>query len=411
MAARKSSANVLAFVCLVLFFDAMGVALILPVLPDLIRELGGLSNDAAAKIAGYLLFTFAAAQFVCAPILGGLSDRFGRRPVLLLALLGFSLDYFVMAAAPTLAWLFIARLVSGVCGATFPAANACIVDITSPEHRARNFGLTGASFGLGFILGPAIGGVLGEYATRLPFVVAGVLTLAACIYGFFVLPETHPPDKRRKFQLTRANPLGSLVSVGRHPVVLAILASVFFLQLANQSYVSIWSFYTIEVARWSPLGIGLSAALWGFMLVLVQGVLTGPVVKRFGEVRPALFSLTIAVAAYVGLATAGGPQAIYVWIIVGGFSGFAFPAMQALMTKATAEDSQGELQGAIASSYSVSAIIGPLAMSQIFAAFTDARGVHFPGAGFACAALLISLAIIAFSVGARRANAARAATA
>ena len=401
MESKKSNGRILLFVCVVLFLDAVGFGLILPVLPDLIGELSNLPNSRAAEIAGYLLFTFAGMQFFFAPILGGLSDRYGRRPVLLLALLGFSIDYFVMAAAPTLTWLFVARMVSGFFGATYAAANACIVDISTDEERAKFFGMTGAAVGLGFVFGPAIGGVLGEYGTRLPFIADGVLTLITFIYGFFALPETLQPKNRRPFEAKRANPLGSLFSIRRYPVVLMIIGAVFFMQLANQSYASIWSFFTIEIADWSPLQIGLSVAFYGAMLALVQGGLTGPVVKRFGEVRPAVFSLGMGVVSFVGLAFATEGWHIYVWIFFGGFSAFAFPAMQSLMTRGTPSDAQGELQGAISSSYSLTAIIGPLFMSQLFGAYTRGEGAYFPGAPFIGATLLVILCLAVFSIAVR----------
>ena len=402
MTETKSSSNTLVFICLVLFFDSMGVGLILPVMPDLIDLLSGLPNSEAARISGYLLFTFAAMQFVAAPFLGGLSDRYGRRPVLLVALLGFSLDYFVMAAAPTLAWLYIARLVSGLFGGTYAAANASMVDITEPENRARNFGMLGASTGLGFIFGPVLGGLLGEYGARLPFIVSGILIMATCIYGYFTFPETLKPENRRDFELARANPFGSLISIARHREVLVVLAALFLIQLASQSYGSIWSFFTIEVVGWSPFGIGLSAAVYGAGLVIVQGFLTGPVVKRFGEIKAAYFSISIGIATYLGLAFAGGATSIYVWVIIGSLSGFVFPAMQALMTKRIPEDAQGELQGAIGSAYSLSAIIGPLAMTFLFGYFTSKSEVYFPGAAFIGASILVALALFVFAYGTRR---------
>ena len=400
---EKPSRDILIFVCLVMFFDAMGVGLILPVLPDLIKELSDVSNDRAAVIGGYLLFTFAAMQFLFAPILGGLSDRFGRRPVLLLALFGFSLDYFVMAAAPSLAFLFVARMISGLFGATYPAGNAAIVDISTPEDRAKFFGFTGAAVGLGFIMGPAIGGLIGEYGPRLPFILAGFLTLATCVYGYFKFPETLAPEKRRAFNWRRANPIGSLVKISAYPIVLAILGSIFLIQLANQSYVSIWSFYTIEVAEWSPFWIGLSAAFYGFMLVLVQGVLTGPVIQKYGEIKPTYFSLLIGIVSYTVLAFAWNGPIIYLGILIGGFSGFLFPATQALMTRRTPEDAQGELQGAISANFSIASIIGPLLMSQVFEQYTGADAAYvFPGAPFAIAVVLVLAALLVFSLAAQR---------
>lgn len=403
MADAKSHPRALIFLCAVLFLDAMSVGLVLPVMPGLIIELSSLPVSRAAEIGGYLLFTFAIMQFLFAPLLGALSDRFGRRPVILIALAGFSIDYFIMAVAPTLFWLFIARLASGLFGATYAAANAGIVDITSPEQRARNFGFAGASVGIGLIFGPAIGGLLGEYGTRAPFIAAGVITMIICIGGYFLLPETLKSENRRAFSWGRANPLGGLMAVARSRMVIAILAALFCMQLASQSYNSIWAFFTIEVAGWSPGAIGMSVAVYGVGMALVQGVLTGPVVKRIGEINAAYFSIFIGIIVYLGLAFADTGGTIYLWVIVGGLSGFAFPAMQALMSKNTPEDAQGELQGVVAASYSLTAIIGPLAMTQIFGAYTNGEGSYFPGAPFILAMVLIAACFIAFSIGVRAA--------
>ncbi len=384
-----SQRNVLTFVCLVIFLDALGIGLILPVTPDLIAQLTSLPNNRAAEVSGYLMFAFAGAQFFSAPILGGLSDHFGRRAILLLALLGFVANYSVMAAAPTLAWLFVARVISGVCGGTFPAANAALVDVTAPADRPRAFGLTGGALGLGFILGPPIGGLLGEYDYRLPFLAAGAFTFAVFAYGWFVFGETLPVERRRAFDWRRANPLGSVRSVAGYPVVFALLIANFCVQLSSQSYGTIWAFYTIEVVQWSKWAIGLSAGAYGFMVVLVQGGLTGPVVKRFGEWRALLFGLAMAGLSYLGFALVSGPVGIYAFIVVGGFAGFVFPAMQSLMTKGIPENAQGELQGALASSFCLAAIIGPVVMSHLFSAFTSGEGTHFPGAPFVAGFVLV----------------------
>ncbi len=387
-----SQRNVLVFVCLVIFLDALGLGLILPVTPDLIAQLTDLPNSGAAEVSGYLMFAFAGAQFFSAPILGGLSDHFGRRWILLLALFGFAVNYFLMAAAPTLAWLFVARVVSGVCGGTYPAANAALVDVTAPADRPRAFGLTGGALGLGFILGPPIGGLLGEYDYRLPFLAAGVFTFAVFIYGWFVFGETLPAERRREFDWRRANPLGSVRSVASYPAVFALLIANFCVQLSSQSYATIWAFYTIEVAQWSKWAIGVSAGVYGFMVVLVQGGLTGPVVKRFGEWRSLWFGLAMAGLSYLGFAFVTGPVGIYAFIVVGGFAGFVFPAMQSLMTKGVPENAQGELQGALASSFCLAAIIGPVVMSHLFSAFTSGAGAHFPGAPFLAGLALVMCA-------------------
>jgi DHA1 family tetracycline resistance protein-like MFS transporter len=400
--------NVLAFVCLILFLDALGVGLILPVTPDLITQLTDLPNARAAEITGYLMFAFAGAQFFFAPILGGLSDQYGRRPVLLLALGGFVVNYFLMAAAPTLFWLFVARVFSGLCGATIPTANASLVDVTPGPERGRAFGLTGAALGLGFIMGPPVGGLLGEVDYRLPFLAAGACTLAVLVYGYFTFGETLPAERQRTFDWKRANPLGSVLQVARYPFVLALLAAFFCVQLSSQAHTTIWAFYTIEVADWSKWAIGISAGFYGLMMVLVQGALTGPLIKRFGEWRALWLSLGAALLSYLGLAFATGPVGIYAAIVVGGFAGLFFPAIQTLMTRAIPENAQGELQGAVASSFCVAAIIGPIVMAHLFSSFVDGVGPRFPGAPFIAATALVLCAAAVLARWGRRHAAAQA---
>ena len=391
----QSQSKTLLFVCLVTFLDALGVGLILPVIPDLIRQLTNLPTASAAEISGYLMFAFAGMQFFVAPILGGLSDQYGRRPVMLLALFGFSINYFVMAAAPTLFWLFVARAFSGLCGATIPTANACIVDVTTPAERSKLFGLTGAALGLGFIMGPPVGGLLGEIDYRLPFLVAGCASLAVLVFGYFAFAETLPAERRRQFQWQRANPIGSVIQIARYPAVLSILIAFFFVQLASQSYGTIWAFYTMEVAHWSKWAVGVSAGAYGLLMVLMQGGLTGPVIKRFGEWRTLWFAIGAAIVSFSTLAFATGPSAIYAGIFVGSFAGFFFPAGQSLMTRGIPENAQGELQGALASSFCTAAIISPILMTRLFSAFTDGSGIHFPGVPFLAAAALMVCALLA----------------
>lgn len=396
-----SKHRILVFICSVMFLDAVGFGLIMPIMPDLIGELSDLSNSEAATVAGYLLFTFAAMQFVCAPILGGLSDRFGRRPVLLLALLGFALDYFVMAAASSLTWLFIARLISGLCGATFAAANACIVDISDKSERAKFFGFGGAAIGAGFVFGPVIGGLLGEYGTRLPFIAAGILTLCALLYGYFFFPETLKSENRRDFSIKRANPIGSLMSIARYPAVFMVLMALFCIQLANHSYSSIWAFYVTEVTAWGPFLIGVSVGFYGILMIGVQGGLVGPVINRIGEVRAIYIAGIVGLGSFGILAFAQSGWQIYAGIFVGAVSGFITPALQSLMTSRTPQDAQGELQGAIISLYSISTIISPLIMAKIFTAWTDPSGHYMPGAPFVLAAVLVAISLLTFRFGAR----------
>ncbi len=396
-APAKSKSNVIGFLCFVLFLDAVGFGLILPVMPDLVGQLARTDNSRAAEIAGYLLFTYAAIQFLCAPILGALSDRYGRKPVLVASLIGFGLDYFIMAIAPSMFFLFVARAVSGVFGATFAAASAAIVDAYPEAERAKYFGLAGAAIGLGYIFGPVIGGLLGEQNARLPFIAAGVFALIGAAYGALAFPETHPPDKRRAFDWRRANPLGSLISVARSRLVVTLLAALFCIQLSQQSYTTTWAFFTKEVAGWTAWPIGISTAFYGLLVVIAQGVLLPIAVKRFGEVRALWIGLASGICGYAVLAFAGGPVSIYAGILFAGFSFFAFPSLQALMTRATPADAQGELQGAVTSSYCLASIIGPLTMNPLFGAWSDTNGAYFPGAPFVFAAVLLasSFAILA----------------
>lgn len=402
MRGNPSKGRVLFFVCSVVFLDAVGFGLIMPIMPALLEDVAGLSISDGATIAGLLLTTFAIMQFIFAPILGGLSDRFGRRPVLLLALLGFSIDSFIMAWSPTLTWLFVARLVSGVFGATYAAGYACIVDVSEPEERAKLFGYAGAALGLGFIFGPALGGLLGEYWVRLPFIVAGGLIFLVFLVGYFIFPETLKEENRRGFSLARANPLGSLISIARYPAVLMVLAALFLVQLGNHSYTSIWSFYVTAVAGWGPFLIGLSVSVYGFGLAGVQGGLTGPVVSRFGEVRTIFFTMIVGLISFSILAVAQNGVHIYIAIAIGVFGGFMGPAMQSLMTERIPADSQGELQGAITSLYSLASIISPAAMAFIFTAQTDETGLYLPGAPFLLATALGVLAMVIFAIGAKR---------
>ncbi|MEO1553057.1 MAG: TCR/Tet family MFS transporter [Pseudomonadota bacterium] len=401
MANRSSKGRIIIFICVVVFFDAVGFGLLMPIMPDLLKQVANLDLSDGATIAGLLLTTFAIMQFVFAPILGGLSDRYGRRPVLLIALLGFAIDSFIMAWAPTLTWLFVARIISGIFGATYATCYASLTDISTPDERAKLFGFAGAALGLGFIFGPAIGGLLGEYWVRLPFIVSGGLILMVCIWGFFFYPETLDPKNRRPFSMARANPLGSLISIGRFPSVLIILAALFFIQLANHSYSSIWSFYVAAVAGWTPFLIGLSISVYGFGVAGVQGGLTGPAIAKFGEVKAVYFALAVGVASFLILGVAQNGVHIYIAIAIGAFAGFLSPALQALMTSRTPADSQGELQGAITSLYSLASIISPAVMAIIFTAFTDEKGIYLPGAPFFLATGLITLAMIVFAIGAR----------
>lgn len=397
-----SSRSVLALVAMIVFVDIAGLGLILPVMPRLIISLADVTIDRAAEIGGWLLFAYAVMQFLFAPVIGGLSDRFGRRPVLLLTLFALGIDYALMAWAPTLAWLFLGRIISGIMGATFTAANSCIADIIPPAERGRAFGALGGAGAAGFVLGPGIGGLLGGLGDRVPFIAASGVALTGALIGWFVLKETLLLEHRRAFSIMRANPVGSIVQMARIPLVIGCLVAILFMQLAAQSQLSVWSFQGIARYGWSPLVIGITIALFGVMLAGAQGFAVGPLVKRFGARRVAVVGLSSGVPSYLILATAPNTAVLLVGMVVGALTGVTFPAMQQMMTLRVPEDAQGELQGAIASVISLTSIIGPPIMTGVFGAFADAEGLYFPGAPFLLAAILLAVAWMALFVTMRR---------
>jgi len=388
-----SQRRVLILVAMIVFIDIAGMGLIMPVIPSLVMGLTGTAIDRAAEIGGWLLFSYATMQFLFAPVIGGLSDRFGRRPILLVTLTALGVDYALMAWAPSLGWLFVGRAISGVMGASFAAANSCIADIVAPEDRGRAFGALGGAGAAGFVLGPTIGGLFGQFGDRVPFAAASVLVLGGAVAGWFVLVETLPPERRRAFTLARANPLGSLIQMARYPLVVGCLITILFMQFSSQAQMAVWSFQGIARFGWSPVTIGLTVGLFGVMLVAAQGFGTGIAVRRFGAVRTAIGSLTFGVPSYLILAFAPSTAVMIAGIVIGSLAAMTFPAIQSLMTATVREDQQGELQGAIASTVSLTAIIGPPVMTGVFGAYADAKGLYFPGAPFLLAAITIAVAL------------------
>lgn len=399
---QNSDRTALLLVAFIVFIDMSGLGLIVPVLPSLIQGLDGSSVAHAAEIGGWLLFAYAIMQFIFAPIVGGLSDRFGRRPVLLITLFLLSVDYAIMAWAPTLLWLFIGRIISGIMGASWTAANSCVADIATAENKAKYFGLLGGAGAAGFVLGPAIGGLLGQYGDRLPFIVASGLAFTGTVVGFFKLRETLPIESRRKFSITRANPFGSLVQMSKTPVVIGFLSVIFVLQLAAQTQIAVWPYYLIERFNWSELQIGLSVTLFGLTLGFMQGVMTGPVTKRLGNVRTGFLSILIGFPAYLIIAFAPSGWFIILGILWGAFGALSFPALQAMMSEKIPEDAQGELQGAIASAIGLTSIIGPVMMTITFRYFADDTGIYFPGAPFILATALSIVGLFIYHVTANK---------
>jgi MFS transporter, DHA1 family, tetracycline resistance protein len=390
MSKTRSGSGAFVFVFIAVLVDSIGFGIILPVLPSLIMTLAHVNVAQAAEFGGWLAFVYALMQFFCAPVLGNLSDRFGRRPVLLFALLALGIDYLIIGSAPITSWLFVGRMVAGMAGASFTPAYAYIADITPPEKRAQSFGLMGAAFGIGFILGPAIGGMLGSFGPRAPFFTAGAIALANTAFGFFALSESLPMESRRPFEWRRANPLGTLLQIRRYPVVLWLIGAVFLWQLGHQVLPSIWAFYTISKFQWTSAQIGYSLAFVGLVMAFAQGVLTRSLIPRLGGERPAAaVGMAFAILAYVGYAFATQGWMMYVVSASSMFFAMTYPSLNALMSQQIPHDAQGELQGAVASVYSLSAILGPPLMTQVFGLFSrTAARIYFPGAPFLAAALL-----------------------
>ena len=392
-----------AFVVVTVLIDAMGIGIIMPVMPDLIRELTDLPLGAAALWGGYLSFVYAVMQFAFGPTLGNLSDRFGRRPVLLLSLFALAVDYLIMGFAPTLWLLFAGRALAGIAGATYSTANAYMADVSPPDRRAQNFGLIGAGFGVGFVAGPLIGGLAGELGTRAPFFVAAALAMINFAYGALVLPETLAPENRRRFDWRRANPLGAARQIAGMPMVAWFFVAMFLFDLAHFAYPAIWSFYTKEAFAWSNAQIGLSLAIVGISFAVAQGWLIRLILPRLGEAGTAFWGFVVSIAGLVlfGLATEG--WMVYAIIPFTGLGALITPAMTALMSRRVPADAQGELQGALSGVLGVTLIISPVLMTQIFGYFTSAGApAYLPGAPFLGAAVLMALALVPFSFGVRR---------
>lgn len=403
-----SSKRALAFIFFTLLIDTIGFGIILPVMPQLIVELTGETVARATLYSGWLLTTYAVMQFGCGPIMGNLSDRFGRRPVLLFSLAAFGLDYALMGFAPSLGWLFVGRALAGVAGAIYSPAMAYIADVSTPEKRAQSFGMVGAAFGIGFIVGPAIGGALGELGPRAPFFAAAGLAAANLVFGVFALPESLPPERRRRFEWKRANPLGTLMALRRYPAVIAIAGGVFLWQLAHQVYPATWAFFAKLRFEWSEGAIGASLAFVGVLMAFTQGFLTGKIVPRLGEYRAAVIGICSGAASMALLAFATEGWFAYVAMAAGLLQGLAYPSMNAIMSKQAPPDAQGELQGGVASMMSLTMIFGPLVMTQTLGRFSGAGApFYFPGAAFMLAgALALGALLIVVRAGAPQRTAA-----
>lgn len=378
-------------VLLVLLIDAIGFGIVLPVLPDLIVHLAHVSLPDATRIAGYMLVAYAGAQFFAGPILGNIGDRFGRRIVLLACAVAFAIDYGLMAAAPSIGWLFLGRLVAGITGASYSPANAVLADVTPPERRGAVFGLMGAAFGGGFILGPAAGGLLAGLGTRAPFIAAAALAGLNAVWILLALPETLPPERRRRFEWRQANVFGAFRPLLHAGIATPLILAAFVWQLAHMVYPSTWAFWSGLAFRWTPAQIGWSLAASGLAMALAQIFVTGRAIARFGEERTVVIGMAAGGACCLAYVFVTKAWMVYPVIFASALQGLVYPSLNALLSRMTDASHQGSLQGGMASITSLAAIVGPLAMTQALA-FGAERGE--PGGAFLLAALLILAALL-----------------
>ncbi len=385
------------FILVTLTLDAMGIGLILPVMPDLIREVNGGALGQAAVWGSILMTSFALMQFLCGPTVGSLSDRYGRRPVLLVSLAVMAADYVVMALAGSIWLLLIARIIGGIAAATQSTALAFIADVSKPEEKSKNFGLVGAAFGIGFVVGPVIGGLLGEFGTRAPFWAAAVLATCNFLLGWFVMPETVTDRIRRKFEWRRANPFGALKALNKLPGVTRYIFLFFLYELAFIVYPATWAYFTQERFGWGPGMVGVSLALFGISMAIVQGGLIRIILPRYGERATVLYGFCFNAVAFVFLAFVTSPTLALILTPMTALGAVVTPALQGIMSQKAGDNQQGELQGVISSARSVAYMIGPLIMAQIFAAFTLWPALpYMPGAPFVLSMLIMSVCLAVF---------------
>ena len=389
---RKGKAA-LFFIFITVLIDVIGLGIIIPVVPSLIIDLTGQTISNAAEYGGLLMFIYAGTQFLFAPIIGALSDRFGRRPLLLCSLCAYGLNYLLLAWAPTMSWLFFARFLSGITGATTTTASAYVADISAPEEKAQNFGLLGAAFGLGFIIGPVIGGLLGEFGSRLPFIAAAALSLINFIYGYFILPESLTSQKRRSFEWNRANPFGVLKIISDFSAV-GLFLVFFLIYLSHHATQSTWTYYTMFKFGWDEAMVGISLGVVGICVAVAQGGLTRWCIPKIGLNNAVYLGIGAYIIGFLGFSWAPNGKIMLAMIMPYALGGFAGPSLQGILSNQVPANMQGELQGVLTSLISFSAIIGPPVMTQSFSYFSSSGALYIPGAPFILGALLSILALI-----------------
>lgn len=384
----------LGFIFFTLLIDVIGIGIIIPVIPDLIKELTGEGLSEAAQYSGWLTFAYAIMQFFFSPVLGALSDQYGRRPVLLFSLLGLGFDYVFSAFAPTIGWLFIGRILAGISGASFTTATAYIADVSTPEKRAQNFGLVGVAFGLGFIIGPVVGGIAGNYGARVPFMVAAGFTLLNVLFGYFFVPESLLKENRRPFEWKRANPIGSLLHLKKYPVVAGLIVSMFLFFIAGHAVQSNWAFFTEYRFGWDNEMVGYSLGFVGVMIALVQGGLIRIIIPKIGQKWAVYIGLALNAFGLLLFAFAAQGWMMFAILVPYALGGIAGPSLQGITSAQVPATEQGELQGALTSLMSVTAIVGPLLMNNLFSYFTgEGAPIELPGAPFIAGALMTAAGV------------------
>ncbi len=383
------------FIFLTLLIDITGLGIIIPVMPKLIGQLTGEGLSVASEYGGWLTFAYAFMQFIFAPILGNLSDKYGRRPVLLLSLLGFGIDYLFLAFAPSIFWLFIGRIIAGIAGASMTTAMAYIADVSAPEKRAQNFGIVGAAFGLGFIIGPVLGGVLGQFGTRIPFFAAAGLAFLNFLYGYFILPESLTKENRRPFNFKTANAWASLARLKRYPKLLSLAGALVLVYLASYALQSVWTYYNMYKFGWTEALVGYSLGFVGITIAVVQGGLIRIIIPKLGQERSLYIGLALYSFGYILFAFASESWMMFAFMVPYSLGGIAGPALQGIMSNQVPPNEQGELQGTLTGLMSLTAIFGPLLMTHLFSAFTGNEAYfEFPGAPFLVGAVLLSASSI-----------------
>jgi DHA1 family tetracycline resistance protein-like MFS transporter len=395
--ARPHGKNAFVFVVVAVTLNMLSFGLVMPIMPSLLADLTGLPVELAAKQNGWLAMTYAVANFIAMPFLGALSDRYGRRPVLLVSIGMLGVDMLIMGLAPSVAVLFLGRALAGFFSATVSVANAYVADVTAPQDRGRAFGVLGAAFGLGFILGPVFGGLLGEIHMRLPFFVAAGIAGINFLYGLFVLPESLASENRRPVSLARANPFGAIRHFSKLPKVYWFILTIGVFQIAHAVYPSTWNYYGASRYGWSEWQIGLSLGAVGIGSALSQALLTGILIRRIGATSAAIFGISINVAAMTLFAFASEGWMIYPVIFLSALGGVTMPAINTITSNLTPANAQGELQGAQSSLMAFTLIFSPVLMTQVFASFAaPGAAIHFPGAAFLLAAGITALALLPF---------------